>query len=177
MFSAIPGRSSCCTLPVICHVDGRTCHPWRKPSEYEVIRRVRPNAGFSMAPHSALAVGSARLQSGLKLRLLSVHVRAVLVEIAEIGLFARAVTLGSQVTYRPTVPFTAVLPLPNRSYAAPSRGSTSFQFGTSLTSGTLRPPGRNSADGVVHAGFFAANVSMRTPAFSVRRWIVHWSWT
>ena len=46
--------------------------------------------------------------------------------------------IGSKMTKRPKNPLMAVRPVPNKSYAAPTRGFTSFQFGTFLTSGKLR---------------------------------------
>src|SRR5262245_45719666 len=49
-------------------------------------------------------------------------------------------------TYTPKLPLIAVRPLPVRSYDAPMRGETLFQFGTSLIAsncrtGTKRPAG------------------------------------
>src|SRR5438093_8433698 len=41
-------------------------------------------------------------------------------------------------TYRPSATFSAVFPLPKRSYAAPTRGSKSFHNGTLVTSPNVR---------------------------------------
>ena len=71
----------------------------------------------------------------MKLPLASFQGRVVVTDSPVIGLAgAVAVPESALTTYRPTLAFTAVLPLPNRSYAAPNRGVMSFQFTDSFTS-------------------------------------------
>src|SRR4029450_10656514 len=88
-----------------------------------------------MASPSPFAARFARSQSGMKLPLVSVHTRLTELIDVLIGLLA-LVTVGTATfdTYRPNATFSAVRPSPNRSYAAPRRGSTSFHDGTSFTS-------------------------------------------
>src|SRR5438093_1695471 len=76
--------------------------------------------------------------------------------------------------YLPSDALIAVLPLPNRSYAAPRRGLRSCQLGTLSTlakcnSGTKSPAGR------VDSGTQPWKSSYRTPRFMVNRFTVHWS--
>ena len=66
--------------------------------------------------------------------------------------------------------FTAVLPLPNRSYATPSRGVTSFQFGTPVTSPNVRLRVGTCGPGpIVWAGTMSSRESKRRPALIVIR--------
>src|SRR5262249_52177339 len=76
----------------------------------------------------------ARSQSGMKFPLLSVQVRFAEVASRRPGALNRGISVRPvYATYWPIEPLTAVLPLPNRSYATPMRGFQFFQFGTLLT--------------------------------------------
>src|SRR5213594_2740109 len=66
-----------------------------------------------------------RSQSGLKLPFASVHVRMTVLATRPLGLLTVA---GAPRTYRATFALSAVLPLPYRSYATPSRGDKSFHL-------------------------------------------------
>src|SRR6185503_11243080 len=90
------------------------------PSRVSLVDK--PNRAVDSGPHSPLAAGSTRSQSGTKLALVSAHVRLALFTCWFAGCQSCARLAPTSVTYRPSVAFTAVLPLPNRSYAAPSRG-------------------------------------------------------
>ena len=70
--------------------------------------------------------------------LLSVHARETRFTEVVIGLFSLAISTPVFRTYRPSDTLSAVLPFPNRSYAAPSRGFRSFQRGTPVTLSKLR---------------------------------------
>src|SRR5262249_9651960 len=107
-------------------------------------------------------------QSGTKLLLPSVQVRVALLTMEFAGLFDRSKSSEKfpPSSYRPTDALIAVLPLPNRSYAPPSRGWIFFQLGMSSCSGnviagTYLPAGR------VCAGAYALIESNLTPRFSV----------
>ena len=64
---------------------------------------------------------------------MSFHVLVVLADMRAAGLVASASWEASGVTYFPTETFSAVLPLPKRSYAAPSRGVRPSTYGTPVT--------------------------------------------
>ena len=76
-------------------------------------------------------------QSGTKLLLVSVQAVTELTGVV-IGLLAAAALAFIWPTYRPSEAFTAVRPVPNTSYEAPTRGSRSIHSGTSLTAAKLR---------------------------------------
>src|SRR5205085_7625237 len=65
-------------------------------------------------------------------------------------------------TYLPALALTAVLPSPDRSYAAAKRTAQSFQFGTSGIAGKLRAPIQVDA-GDDSAGTEALKCSNRAP--------------
>src|SRR5688572_7630044 len=84
-------------------------------------------------PHSPFAWRFVRTQSGMKLPFASFQFRFVVSASPVTGLAGAVDVPESAFTmYFPTLPFTAVLPLPNTSHAAPNRGVTSFQFTESL---------------------------------------------
>src|SRR6266536_5969445 len=56
--------------------DGRTPHPLSRPGSIWFVNWVEPNAALSIGPHSPLASGLCRLQSGLRLKFESVQLRA-----------------------------------------------------------------------------------------------------
>src|SRR5437879_6232622 len=102
-------------------------------------------------PHSPLARLLPRLPSRTKFPFVSFHVRAALTACDGIGLLDSGTSVPWPIEYLPHETLTAVLPLPNRSYAAPTRGRTSFQFGTLATGSTVRA-GTNRPAGTVKAG-------------------------
>src|SRR6187402_3673708 len=84
---------------------------------------------LSMAPHSPLISLLARLQLTTKSLLLSVQVRVVLMVLRISGFRSRSVLVAEKASmYFPRLNLTAVLPFPNRSYAAPMRALTSSHF-------------------------------------------------
>src|SRR5688572_12095225 len=71
----------------------------------------------------------------------------------------------------------AVLPVPNRSYATDTRGAMSLlQFGRLVSSGKKRAGTKRPA-GTEISFIRPLKYSMRTPGLSVRRLMVHVSWT
>src|SRR5580704_16688504 len=96
---------------------------------------VCPKFRLEIGPHSPLASGLRRLQSGTKFPLrgsptgkkLSFQTRLTWFTDAFTGLASEAIPVVRDSTYRPTLAFTAVLPFPNKSHAAPNRGSRSVQ--------------------------------------------------
>ena len=64
--------------------------------------------------------------------------------------------------YRPSEPFTAVLPSPKTSHDTPNRGSMSFQFGTFWIASKLRA-GVNGPAGRLCSSTDALSMSRRTP--------------
>src|SRR5262245_40491654 len=85
------------------------------------------------APHSPFRAELNRSQSATKLPFTSVHVRVAVLTDVLTGLLRLANPVASAATYRLMLALTAVLPVPNRSQDAPSRGDRSLQFGTSYT--------------------------------------------
>src|SRR5689334_7167985 len=100
-----------------------------------------PKLTLLTRPHSPLALMLAKSHCGVKSRLASVHDRVAFNAMFAAGFASRVndVRFGPS-RYLPMLALSAVLPLPNRSNAPPTRGVTFFQFGTSSTSGntTLR---------------------------------------
>src|SRR4051812_29077013 len=129
--AATPGRSSCCTPAEISQSQPRWPKPWMTSSAYRVTMLGFPKFVGLRAPHSPLATGLARSQSGTKSRLMSPHVRVAVFTDVFTGLFRLANPVASAATYRLMLALTAVLPFPNRSHEPPIRGERSFQFGTS----------------------------------------------
>src|SRR5437660_2553994 len=119
------GTISCCRPAENSQFHGRTFQPCSKRRSSCVIGVALPNAGVSHGPQFPLAFGFKKLQ------LLASPfdtLMAVLVAKAEPGLSALAVATVSPATPRAAEAFSAVLPLPKRSYAAPNRGLVSLQF-------------------------------------------------
>src|SRR5688572_29212274 len=95
-------------------------------ASYRVPGTALPKFAFMLPPHSPLAVPIVRSQSGKKLpgrgspapNRLSFHVRLVVVLTVFAGLLRRAIPIDSCCTPRLALALMAVLPLPNRSYAA-----------------------------------------------------------
>src|SRR5687767_2239954 len=92
-----------------------------------------PKFGFDSEPNS--------FSCGIRSLFRSAHGRVAVFTVVRNGFRSFLIpTLCSSATYRLTVAFTAVLPVPNRSYATPSLGLRSFQFGTSGTASNDRGP-------------------------------------
>src|SRR5216117_2781059 len=96
---------------------------------------LEPNSRVSICPHSPLRSGFVRLQSGTRFWLVSPHERLVDggkmpppppgIRSAGFAVYARLLTLAP-CRYFPRLTFSAVLPVPNTSYAAPIRGVMSL---------------------------------------------------
>src|SRR5262245_29519773 len=118
---------------------GRTPQPLSVFGSCRVVGSLSPNPLVSHAPHSPFARGSRRSQSGTLFsrrgsptgNVISLTVLATFVERATAGWMLSAVLIPSCATPRVALAFTAVLPLPNKSYDTPIRGFTSFQCTTS----------------------------------------------
>src|SRR5258708_30509433 len=94
------------------------------------------------------------------LRSRSVHVTVWVTPLMLLKVWARPAAWAA--TYLPALPLSAVLPVPNRSYAAAKRTAQSFQFGTLGTSAKLRAPIHVDA-GDDSAGTDALKCSNRAP--------------
>src|SRR5712692_3025827 len=112
------------------HCHGRRFQPRSVAGSCVVDGSWLPNPDVNHGPHSLFASGLVRSQSGRPLRLRSVTVRETLVEIATAGFNSSAVLRPSCVMARAADALMAVLPLPKRSYAKPTRGSRSCHFTT-----------------------------------------------
>ena len=91
-----------------------------------------PKSVLLSGPHSPLVPKISRSQSGRKLPFASFHDRVAVVTTRCAGLspspkitFASLPRSAWPATYLPNEPLSAVLPLPNRSYAMPTRGEMS----------------------------------------------------
>src|SRR5688572_11611653 len=141
---------------------------------YLVPGRKVPKVGTTQGPHSPFRAPTVRSQFGTKSPLLSVHCRCVCVIIVDAGLFARAYRIESCSTPRLALAFSAVLPLPNRSYVPEIRGLMSFQLGTFLTSSKLKLRlGAHLWGPAVNGSVDSFRKSRRMPPFNDRRFTVH----
>src|SRR5262252_4361432 len=143
----VRGRICCCTPMPNCQSDGRTPQPLSTAGSMLVSPAVLPNPDDDHGPHSPLAAGFIRLQSGRKFPFESVHVRLTVVwkfgpmrplrpSIAglEIVWFC---WLFAPCRYFPRFTRTDVLPLPMTSQAAPMRGVMSLNALTPLAAGNV----------------------------------------
>src|SRR5437764_15446407 len=141
--------------------------------EYAVAGFALPKFGVSHPRHSPLTAPFERSQSGTKLLLASFQTRAVCVTSVLAGLFAAAYRIESCSTPRLTLALIAVLPLPNKSYAAETRGLMSFQFGTFSTAAKLLLRfGSQRCGAAVNGSVASLSMSRRMPPLNVRRFIV-----
>src|SRR4051812_47826436 len=125
---------SCCwTATLYDQSDGRTPQPLSRPgSMFAPTNWLEPNSTLLMPPHSPLAAGLVSTQSGVKLLFASAHVRVTLglpnAAAAPPGMRSDGLALDARLPtlapwrYLPALAFSAVLPVPNTSYAAPTRG-------------------------------------------------------
>src|SRR5712692_1289112 len=97
------------------------------------------------------APGFLRSQSGVKLPLVSVHVRVVALTEELTGWLALAMSTASPTTSLPWLNLSAVFPFPNTSYAAPRRGLMSDQHGRQSMASNVRA-GANGPTGRLVAG-------------------------
>src|SRR5215475_4729486 len=168
------GISSCWMLAVNSQFHGRRFQPRSVAGSCVVDGSWLPNPVVSQAPHSPLASELVRSQSGRPLLLRSVTVRATLVEIATAGFSSSAVFKPSCTTPRAADALIAVLPLPNRSYEKPKRGSTSCHLAT-CTPGNdngTRFGRYGDGPGVVYGSYDSLWTSRRSAPLSVSRRIV-----
>src|SRR5687768_14715308 len=95
----------------------RLPQPWSRSGSYVAPGREVPKAAFAIAPHSPLAVGLRRLQSGAKLRLASAQDRVVAVTsvLSGLGSTASGEPAASFCRYRFRLTLIAVFPLPKTS--------------------------------------------------------------
>src|SRR6185436_2510891 len=117
------GSSSCWTLVENSQLSGRALQPARVAGSNTVLGRGCPKLRSEIRPHSPLACGSRMLQSGVKSRSASVQDLVTVVARLEAGL---PVVGAVARTYRPIPTLSAVFPVPNRSYEAPTRGVRSL---------------------------------------------------
>src|SRR3979490_666035 len=110
-----------------------------------------------MAPHSWLSAGFDKSQSGIRFPFRSVHVRVVLLTDVTIGFTLSAYAVVTPCTKRPTLNFSAVLPVPKKTQGKPNRGLMSFQFGALVTASNERAP-TNGVAGYVCAGMPAFKI-------------------
>src|SRR5215510_8433581 len=115
-----------------------------KPAEYSTLySRWRCGSGLRdcRIPNELLLLGPISLSCAMSSPLRSFHVRLSLAR--NIGLYALTLSVANWLTYLLTLPLTAVLPSPNRSYETPKRGERSLYDGTCTSSkwraGTKRP--------------------------------------
>src|SRR3977135_1094202 len=97
-----------------------------------------PKFGLFTGPHSPFNARFARSQSGRKFPLVSFHERVAVLMAVVMGLLLVVMVALFLATYRPSATLSAVLPSPNRSNAAPTRGSQSFHKGTLFTAAKSR---------------------------------------
>src|SRR6185503_16457886 len=126
------GINSCCTLATNSQLYGRTCQPISVPGSRVVFGVTKlPRSVLDHGPHCPFAAGFIRSQAGTRVSIVApVIVLVMLVAMKLAGAWLVAVCAPSCATPRVALNFTAVLPVPNRSYDAPSRGLRSFQLTT-----------------------------------------------
>src|SRR5689334_13307733 len=144
---------------------------------YRTGTRDLPKFRLSIAPHSPFGVRLVRTQSGRRLPLVSPHGRVVVVPaVPRNGLTASGNPPATVSRYLFTLALSAVLPVPNTSQDAPSRGVMSFQFGTLVMAAKLRAP-MNWTGPRFCSGTSALRWSYRIPRFAVTRFRVYCSCT
>src|SRR5262245_16745226 len=160
----MPGLTSRCTDSDVVQLYCRLYQPLSASGLHVVVFTTVPNALLLIAPQvcppAALAAGLVRSQAGTKFGLAAsasekpgtLHVRVVLMTIRLTGLFNCTMPPGgSNARLRDSDALIAVRPLPNRSYAAPSRGLRSLKLGMWLCAGKSRA-GTNGPAGRCCAG-------------------------
>src|SRR5262245_48482370 len=118
------GISSCCTLVENSQLYGRLPQP-KRVSRLNCAMDVSVPNGCRYAEHSPLATELIMSQSGLKLPRRGSptgYVRSSQFLVVVVLTPAGLPIVNSVSMYLPRLALTAVLPLPNRSYEAPSRG-------------------------------------------------------
>src|SRR5690349_6655192 len=137
---------SCCWTDALNdQSDGRTPHPLSRPgSMFAPTKLLEPNAVLLIAPQVSMlpvvaglcAFTFCRLQSTWKLPFVSAHVRVTFglpnAAAAPPGIRSDGLAFDTRLPtlapcrYLPALTFTAVLPVPKTSYAAPKRGVMSL---------------------------------------------------
>src|SRR5215467_1121760 len=97
-------------------------------------------------PNVTLLDGPISFSSAMSSWLRSFHVRWSVEKTA--GLYVEANPGPCDCTYTPKLPLIAVRPLPVRSYEAPMRGDTLFQFGMFVIASNCRTGTNRPADSV-----------------------------
>src|SRR5579872_2470777 len=132
------GTSWCCTLAANSQFEPRLLQPVRRFGSHGVPVVGRPKFELESAPQmsppvTVCAAGFVRSQSGTKLPLRSVHARVAVCVTPPV---AGPDPAASASTYLLMLTFTAVLPLPNKSYTLESFGVMSFQSSSDVA-GTI----------------------------------------
>src|SRR5712691_9597991 len=116
---------------------------WKTPAYSMLYSRLIFGSGLRdcRMPNELLLLGPISLSCAMSSPLRSFHVRLSVAR--NIGLYALTLSVANWLTYLLTLPLTAVLPSPNRSYDTPKRGDRSLYDGTCTSSkcraGTKRP--------------------------------------
>src|SRR5688572_6858439 len=128
-----------------------------------------------MAPHSPLASGFVKTHSGTKLRFASFQLRLVAVTSVLTGLGAppRPPVAPCPATYLLRLTLMAVLPVPNRSYEAPSFGVMSFHPRFDVSGNEMLRVGVRMAGPIVVSPKLLRKMSKRTPPVAVNRRKAH----
>ena len=149
----VRGAISCWMPALRSQLYSRTFQPLRTLGSYVWKTTDLPKFWLAQAPHSPLTAGVIRSQSGVKLprrgsptgKVRSFQLRFVLVATRDAGCWSNpyAPYQLSAVGYRPRLNLSDVLPLPDRSYAAPNRGLMSFGLTPASCAGKVNATGRN----------------------------------
>src|SRR5437016_10300577 len=134
---------------------------WNAPEYSTLYSRLRCGSGLRdcRMPNELLLLGPISLSRAMSSPFTSFQVRLSVAR--NIGLYALTLSVANWLTYLLTLPFTAVLPSPNRSYDTPRRGERSLYDGTCTSSkcraGTKRPTPASCAR------MYASKYSHRSP--------------
>src|SRR6185503_20397802 len=159
----------------------RLPQPVNVSGSYVVLKTGRPKFRLLLWPQKSppdarrsCVCGFSRSQSGRQFVFASVHVRFAVVETRESGLSRPPVIElpSAAARYFPAFTLIAVLPLPNRSYAAPRRGVMSSYDTPSDGSYTIAT-GTNGFGPSCCRGKWLHTWSYRSPPDNVSRFIVH----
>src|SRR5262245_33483705 len=162
--------TSCCTPAENCQLYIRLPQPLRISGSYVLPGRRLPKSVLLSGPHSPLVTKFRRSQSGRKLPLASFHDRVALVTTRCAGFspspkmtFASLPRSAWPATYLPKEPFSAVLPVPNRSYALPAGGGMDGQGMPSVAGRVNLGFGTSAAGPIGCSGNELAKWSYRRP--------------
>jgi len=136
-----------------------------------ITSRIKVMAKLDIAERRLPQDGRLRVRVGAR----DIDVRVSVVPTVTSGLAPSVLPRLSRpapLTYRAKLALIAVLPVPNRSYATPTRGLRSFQFGTFLIAGN-DCGGTNAPAGTDDAATDSRSQSYRSPALTVTRFNRH----